>query len=272
MVRVPETISGRKAAMRMADIPAAVLSYLNKGEVATLNLVEWLAVDQRKLIGHLAQKHRWKGLDKSVNSGIAQLKKPSVMSNFYSIAESLRRWSLAAEIQAEVERKLAAEVSDFARSWAAYLAVCREYDSAENRIQAVKPYAADSHFGVREMAWMVLRPHLVPDLANSVKVLSGWSLDRDANIRRFASEVTRPRGVWCRHIEALKLNPEIAEPILWPLRSDTSKYVRDSVGNWLNDASKTRPDWVLELTRAWEKESPSRETAYIIRKAVRSIS
>lgn len=60
-------------------------------------------------------------------------------------------------------------------------------------------------------------------------------------------------------------------PILDKLKSDSSKYVQDSVGNWLNDASKTQPDFVIEICRNWEKISPTKETKYIIKKALRTI-
>ena len=41
----------------------------------------------------------------------------------------------------------------------------------------------------------------------------------------------------------------IGLPILEPLKSDYSKYVRNSVGNWLNDASKTQSGFVRKLCR-----------------------
>ena len=103
------------------------------------------------------------------------------------------------------------------------------------------------------------------------EILSKWTNNEDENIRRFASEATRPRGVWCEHIEELKQNPELGLTILEPLKSDKAKYVQDSVGNWLNYASKTQPDFVKNLCEKWKKESPTKETAYIIKKALRTI-
>ena len=80
-----------------------------------------------------------------------------------------------------------------------------------------------------------------------------------------------PQSEYVRVIEALKEKPEIYLSILDKLKSDNSKYVQDSVGNWLNDASKTQPDFVIEICRNWEKSSPTKETYYIIKKALRTI-
>jgi len=131
---------------------------------------------------------------------------------------------------------------------------------------------ADSHFGVREIIWMALRPEMSEYLDFSIAFLSHWAESEDENIRRFSTEALRPRGVWCAHIEALKEKPEQYLPILDKLKTDKAKYVQDSVGNWLNDASKTRPDFVMALCKRWENESPTKETKYIIKKALRTLA
>ncbi|TKI88301.1 DNA alkylation repair protein, partial [Bacillus wiedmannii] len=72
-------------------------------------------------------------------------------------------------------------------------------------------------------------------------------------------------------IEILKQEPEKALSILNLLKSDPSKYVQDSVGNWLNDASKTKPDWVMNLCEEWAKDTDIKSTSRIIKKAKRTI-
>jgi 3-methyladenine DNA glycosylase AlkC len=54
---------------------------------------------------------------------------------------------------------------------------------------------------------MAVRDEVVRSPAQALALLQPWAPDADENIRRFASELTRPRGVWCAQIESLKAGP-----------------------------------------------------------------
>jgi 3-methyladenine DNA glycosylase AlkC len=140
------------------------------------------------------------------------------------------------------------------------------------QLEAVRRFAADPHFGVREMAWMAVRDAVIASMDEALALLQPWVFDADPNIRRFASELTRPRGVWCAQIEALKAEPWRALPLIEPLRADGSRYVQNSVANWLNDASKTQGEWVEKLCKRWVVESETDATRYIAKRALRTLS
>ena len=74
-----------------------------------------------------------------------------------------------------------------------------------------------------------------------------------------------------RTYRSFKQNPELAISILEPLKSDKAKYVQNSVANWLNDASKTNPEFVIDICKRWKSESNSKETAYIVSRALRTL-
>lgn len=118
---------------------------------------------------------------------------------------------------------------------------------------------------------MFVRPFVAAELEQGLALLQAWVADSDPNVRRFAVEGTRPRGVWCAHIAALKERPELGLPLLEPVRADPSRYVQLSVANWLNDAGKSRPDWVEALCARWERESPAKETKWIVNRALRTL-
>jgi hypothetical protein len=102
--------------------------------------------------------------------------------------------SLHAERDA-VAHRLATHASDVARCWAAQW-VALSGLPLPAQLEAVRRFAADSHFGVREIAWMAVRDAVIVSLDEALALLQPWVFDADPNIRRFASELTRPRGVW----------------------------------------------------------------------------
>ncbi len=48
----------RKVARSIKDIPTEVLAQLNRREIETANLVEWLVVDQRMLLENLLSQNQ----------------------------------------------------------------------------------------------------------------------------------------------------------------------------------------------------------------------
>lgn len=260
----------RKGARSIKDIPPDILDQLNKGEIETANLTEWLAVDQRLLLENLLLQNDRKEYLMPVLDNVEKLKKQTVNSINETIGIGLLNLAVKNKDD-EFLLKLPAHKADLVRCWAAYT-IGRNRDlQLKEKLDRIKSFAADSHFGVREICWMTVRPDIARNLEESLSLLSEWTVHDNENVRRFASESTRPRGVWCEHIDALKQNPGLGLEILDPLRSDSSRYVQDSVGNWLNDASKSQPEFVVEICDEWLRESPTKETLYIIKKALRTL-
>lgn len=161
--------------------------------------------------------------------------------------------------------------SDTVRGWGAMAVACDPERSMANRLAALRPFANDAHFAVREWAWLALRPAVIADPGQALHLLAPWTAEYSPWLRRFASEATRPRGVWSTHVPELKRRPEEAEILLTGLRADTSDYVQDSVANWLNDASRTRPDWVRRVCSEWLAADPSAATARICLRGQRTL-
>ncbi len=253
----------------MADIPPNVLNAINDGRMETVNLVEFLAADLNRLLPAVAGQTGIDCKHPALTSLLKRLPDLKPMQRHWAIAEALL---IAMKDNVDAQVRLANHVSDLARQWAALAAGLRQGLTLEERLQLVRPFASDHHFGVREIAWISVRNAVSTDVVQALELLQPWTLETDANLRRFASEITRPRGVWCSHLVLLKNNPALGYALIQELRADPSRYVQDSVGNWLNDAAKSRPDWVSELCREWLLDSDCKPTRYICLRGMRSMS
>lgn len=266
-------ITQRKGAQKVGDIPNEVIQLLQKGQLQSLNLTEWLSVDHTLLLQNMLDELGIQHESASFQAGLDHLKEKKMMKIIPAIA---REWLNLLERRSDEERNkifetLATHESDSVRCWAAYIIGLDQRLTPETKLTGIRPFAADTHFGVREIAWMAVRESISSHLMQSIALLNDWVMDKDANIRRFAIESTRPHGVWSKHIIALKENPSLAVSLLESVKSDPIKYVQDSVGNWLNDASKTNPDWVLQTCHAWLEASNTKETKRIVTRAKRSL-
>lgn len=260
----------RKGSKSTNDIPKDVLDQLNRGDIETANLVEWLAVDKRLLLENvLTQTKRLKYLH-PILTDVDNLKKQTVNTINEPIGKGIFEQATIND-DSDFLHIISKHKSDLIRCWATYTVGKNPSLKINEILENIQPFSRDKHFGVREISWLAVRPAISKNLTESLDILSKWTTDDDENIRRFASEATRPRGVWCEHIEALKQSPALGLKILEPMKSDKSKYVQVSIGNWLNDASKSQPEFVKSLCEKWKKESPTEETSFIIKKAMRTI-
>jgi 3-methyladenine DNA glycosylase AlkC len=169
--------------------------------------------------------------------------------------------------------QLASHQSDVVRQWVVYAANDpRRECSLSERLELTLRSAADRHMSVRECAWMAFRPHFANGIVEGLRLLEPITLRPDPTQRRFAIEVTRPRSVWGQHISVLKETPQVALELLSNVRQDESRYVRLAVGNWLNDASKTKPDWVRQVCADWLERSGCKHTAMIATRGLRTLT
>lgn len=260
----------RKGARRMSEIPPAVLRALTEGREETRTLVEWLAIDTDTLLGHVLRDVGLAREAVRLRRAFAPHRGEGISRRTRIVGRILHEGLPAARRRSALA-KLSKHPSDMARAWASYMVAADQSLPLAKRLDLARPFAADPHMAVRECAWDSFRPYLARDLPKALRLLRAWVRDRDANIRRCAVEATRPRGVWTGHLPPLKEDPEPGLPLLEPLRSDPSDYVRRAVANWLNDASKSRPDWTRAVCRRWARESSTPETLWIVRRALRTV-
>jgi len=249
----------------MSEVPIEIREALDSGWIESKNLVEWLGINRIQLAKQLAREL---DLDKTVEEQL------SAMSDKKALKQSFAIGTLFAEsisLGDSSFKSLTTHCSDVVREWSAVLIGAKIDVPLKKKLAWVKPLADDENSGVREVAWISLRGSIIAELETAIACLVPWTGSRRENLRRYASEITRPRGVWAAHISQLKITPELGLPILEPLRADPSQYVRNSVANWLNDASKTHGPWVESIAGRWKKESPCGETESILKRALRTL-
>jgi len=252
----------RKGASRAADIPADVLQALSRGEMESSTLAECLTLNQATLVRAV-----FPGLSAPALEAVDAACELGVLKRMIRIGAVL-----LGEMGETGIAQCRSHGADMVRGWACFMVGAQSALDLRTRLAAIRALADDAHFGVREWAWMAMRPHLAQELELSIAQLQQWTAEPSERLRRFASEALRPRGVWCAHIAALKREPGQALPILSPLRADPAAYVQDSVANWLNDAAKDHPAWVRDLCAQWLQDAPTESTRRICQRAQRSLA
>jgi len=251
----------RRGARSRADVSPDLLSDLNAGRAAAATLVECLAVDHAALMRAVVPD-----LDPVLLATLDEAAGAGITRRMAVAAQALLARSGLAGMPA-----LAVHPSDTVRGWAAFMIGQAPGLSLAERLDRVRMLADDPHFGVREWAWLAVRPHIAAEVPRALDLLQPWTSEASPSLRRFAVEATRPRGVWAAHIPAFKRDPSLGLPLLEPLKADPAAYVQDSVANWINDAAKDCPEWSRALCARWRAESSQPATARICRRAERSL-
>jgi 3-methyladenine DNA glycosylase AlkC len=245
--------AGRRGARSKAEIDQAFLDLLEAGTAQSRTHVEQMSMQMSKLLRLAFPEVSFE---------------QETLDNIPFIARLRRIGALLHETYGSTLRERQyCWVSDTVRGWTAMAVAADVRLGMDELLCALRPFATDRHFAVREWAWLAARPRVVIDPDGALVVLDEFFRSPDAFDRRFAVELTRPRSVWGEHIPRLKEVPEIAEVLLGALKCDPSPYVRTAVSNWLRDAGRSRPDWTASITARWSEECACRETSTIVRRA-----
>ncbi len=114
-----------------------------------------------------------------------------------------------------------------------------------------------------------VRPFIVKYEQKMMQQMLTWSQHKHKNVRRLASEGSRPSLPWATALPDFKKSPSLILPILEKLKNDSSKFVQKSVANNLNDISKDNPEIVLSLANKWIGKS--KNTDWILKHACRTL-
>ena len=93
---------------------------------------------------------------------------------------------------------------------------------------------------------------------NAVPLITDWRSDANPNVRRAASEGLR---VWTSR-PYFKDHPSVAIRLLSDRKTDSSEYVRKSIGNALKDISKKHPELVFDEIHKWDVSSKEIKQVY----------
>ncbi|MFJ9034553.1 DNA alkylation repair protein [Streptomyces sp. NPDC102274] len=116
-----------------------------------------------------------------------------------------------------------------------------------------------------------IRTLLRHDLDRALSTVVGdWTGSADAEVRRLASEGTRPYLPWSVRVPQILARPGVTVPVLDALYRDESEYVRRSVASHLNDLSRDHPEIVVGTARRW-LDSPNTTTQRLVRHGLRTL-
>jgi 3-methyladenine DNA glycosylase AlkC len=122
----------------------------------------------------------------------------------------------------------------------------------------------------RLTAEFAIRSLLEHNLERALAAILHWTEDDAPDVRRLASEGTRPFLPWARRVRGILADPRCTLPIISALYRDESEYVRRSVANHLNDLSRHHPELVVQTATAW-LAAPDENTTRVVRHGLRTL-
>ncbi len=115
-----------------------------------------------------------------------------------------------------------------------------------------------------------IRPLIAQRPKKALQIMLKWSKDDSVHVRRLASEGVRIRLPWAKKSLVALNEFELYKRILAQLKSAPEKFIQKSVGNNLNDLMKEQPEKAREIIDEWQKDSPTKETLWIIKHGLRN--
>ncbi|MEX5635156.1 DNA alkylation repair protein [Parafrankia sp. FMc2] len=123
----------------------------------------------------------------------------------------------------------------------------------------------------RHTAEYAVRPFIEQWYDLTMPRLAEFACHPSHNVRRLASEGTRPRLPWARTLTRFVHDPDPVLRILDTLHDDPSDYVRKSVANNLNDISRDNPEIALAAARRWLLASSGPGTSWTVKHGLRTL-
>jgi 3-methyladenine DNA glycosylase AlkC len=126
-----------------------------------------------------------------------------------------------------------------------------------------------SRFTVGSSSEFGVRPFIREDPARAFAHIRRWAESADDQVRRLATEGSRPRLPWGGSIPDFVKDPSPVLELVEGLLEDPSLFVRKSCGNSLNDVSKDSPGLFMEFARKHLGEGG--RTDWILRRGARTL-
>ena len=136
----------------------------------------------------------------------------------------------------------------------------KDWDISVAALESYTPYASSE---------MAVRPFIIKHEERMMAQMYAWSRHENELVRRLSCEGCRPALPWAPALNSFKKDPSPILPILEQLKADPSLHVRKSVANNLNDISKTHPELVVKLAKAWYGENE--HTDWIVKHGCRTL-